>query len=137
MSWNARRAVLADTGPLYAAADATDQYHARARTELQGLAAEGFGVVVVRTTLLKAHSLALHRLGPRRDAVWLESVLAGAFIIDPTTDDHVEALRRLRRFPDQPVSLFDATLAAVSDRLGRPVWTFDHHFDVMRIPVWR
>jgi predicted nucleic acid-binding protein len=27
--------------------------------------------------------------------------------------------------------LFDAVYAALAERLDLPVWTFDHHFDVM------
>jgi len=30
-----------------------------------------------------------------------------------------------------------ATLAALSARLNAPIWTYDHHFDVMRVKVWR
>jgi predicted nucleic acid-binding protein len=40
-------------------------------------------------------------------------------------------------FKDQPITLFDATVAVLAQRTGLPVWTYDHHFDVMRVPVWR
>jgi hypothetical protein len=42
-------------------------------------------------------------------------------------------------FPNrnQDLALFDTVLAAMSDRLEAPVWTFDHHFDVMGVNVWR
>jgi predicted nucleic acid-binding protein len=33
--------------------------------------------------------------------------------------------------------LVDAVIAEVADRLDAPVWTFDHHFDVMGANVWR
>jgi predicted nucleic acid-binding protein len=33
--------------------------------------------------------------------------------------------------------LFDATVAVLAQRTGSQVWTYDHHFDVMRVPVWR
>ena len=137
MSWNARRAVLADTGPLYAAADPSDQYHPRAQAEVRRLTDQGFGVVVARPTLLEAYSLVLHRLGPRRGLAWLDDVLPGVFVVEPSPEDYAEALRRLRGIPDQPLTLVDAVLAVLSDRLGLPVWIFDHHFDVMRVSVWR
>jgi hypothetical protein len=35
------------------------------------------------------------------------------------------------------LTLFDTVLAAMSDWLEAPVWTFDHHFDVMQANVWR
>ncbi len=41
-------------------------------------------------------------------------------------------LSRIRR-----ITLVDATVAALALRLGLEVWTYDHHFDVMRVPVWR
>jgi len=44
---------------------------------------------------------------------------------------------RLRALTDQPITLFDATVAAMATRLNFDVWTYDHHFDVMRIGVWR
>lgn len=48
-----------------------------------------------------------------------------------------EATGLVSRFPDQSISLFDATLATVASRLGLPVWTYDHHFDSMKTAVWR
>ena len=94
-------------------------------------------MVVARPTLLEAYSLVLHRLGPRRGLAWLDDVLPGVFVVDPSSEDYAEALRRLRGIPDQPLTLVDAVLAVLSDRLGLPVWIFDHHFDVMRVSVWR
>jgi hypothetical protein len=28
-------------------------------------------------------------------------------------------------------------VATLAGRLGLEVWTYDHHFDVMRVAVWR
>jgi predicted nucleic acid-binding protein len=33
--------------------------------------------------------------------------------------------------------MFDAITAVVSRRLSMQVWTYDHHFDVVRDEVWR
>ena len=46
-------------------------------------------------------------------------------------------MRPITHYPDQPITLFDALLAVMSERFDLPVWTFDHHFDVMRVAVWR
>jgi len=35
------------------------------------------------------------------------------------------------------LSMFDAVTAVVSPRLKIPVWTYNHHFEVVRIEVWR
>lgn len=44
---------------------------------------------------------------------------------------------RVLRYSDQDISLADAVVAEISDRLEIPVWTFDHHFAVMGVRVWR
>ena len=54
-----RHAVLADTGPLYAAADATDQYHSRAIAEQVVFARLRLQVVVAVSTVLEWHALIL------------------------------------------------------------------------------
>jgi len=56
-------AVLADTGPLYAAVDPDDEYHARAQRELKRLARDKREVVIAYPTLLEAYTLVLYRLG--------------------------------------------------------------------------
>jgi predicted nucleic acid-binding protein len=41
------------------------------------------------------------------------------------------------RFPGRRITLTDAVLATMSPRLRLPVWTYDHHFDIMQVEVWR
>jgi predicted nucleic acid-binding protein len=55
--------VLADTGPLYAAADPDDAHHKRARRELSRLGAARYEVVVAYPILFEAYTLVLFRLG--------------------------------------------------------------------------
>jgi predicted nucleic acid-binding protein len=136
-SWNARWAVLADAGPLYGAFDPADQYHDRAQSELRRLEVVGLDVIVLRPTVIEVHSLILQKLGHRRALAWLDEVISGAFLYDPAPDEFEAALALLRAFPDQPLSLADLLLASAATRLDLPVWTYDHHFDVMRSPVWR
>ncbi len=131
------RAVLADTGPLYAAVDSDDQYHERARKQLQTLEDEGLSVVLAYPTLLEAYTLILYRLGHPTTLRWLEDVRAGTTLLNPTPQDYRDATVLVGRFPDQSISLFDATLATLASRSGLPVWTYDHHFDSMQTPVWR
>ena len=132
-----KRAVLADTGPLYAAVDPDDVHHARAHRELSRLAQDKFEVVVAYPTLFEAYTLVLYRLGMQTGLAWLNEILNGALLINPTAQDYREAVSKLAAFPDQPITLFDATTAALADRLGMKAWTYDHHFDVMRAAVWR
>ena len=130
------RAVLADSGPLYAAADEGDAWRGRASQELKRLAHERREVLVAYPTLLEAHALVLFRMGSNAANKWL-SFMATVRLINPSPDDYQQALVRVRALPDQRISLCDATVATVATRLGLEVWTYDHHFDVMRVPVWR
>jgi predicted nucleic acid-binding protein len=131
------RAVLADTGPLYAAVDPDDQYHDRAQEQLQILADEELSVVLAYPILLEAYTLILYRLGSASAATWLEDVRSGSTWINPSPQDYRDATTLVGRFPDQSITLFDATLAILASRLQMPVWTYDHHFDAMQASVWR
>jgi predicted nucleic acid-binding protein len=132
-----RRVVLADTGPLYGAVDPDDQYHERAQEELKRLRREQRAVVIAYPTLLESYTLVLYRLGKQVVASWLTETIEGASLVNPGAEDYREATARVLAFSDQPITLFDATVAVVALRLGLQVWTYDHHFDVMRVPVWR
>jgi len=132
-----KRTVLADTGPLYAAVDPDDAYHARAHRELKRLVHDKCEVVVAYPTLLEAYTLVLYRLGMPAASAWLNDILNGAALLNPTSQDYHEAVTKLVALPDQPITLFDATAAVLATRLGIEVWTYDHHFDVMRAAVWR
>jgi predicted nucleic acid-binding protein len=131
-----RSAVLADTGPLYAAADPDDAHHRRALRELSRLAGGHQEVVVAYPTLLEAYTLVLFRLGEGAALNWLEE-MAGAALVNPVAEDYRQALAKVQSLKDQPITLFDALVATLARRLGLEVWTYDHHFDVMRVNVWR
>jgi predicted nucleic acid-binding protein len=128
--------VLADTGPLYAAADPHDAQHKRAQQELKRLDHEQYEVLVAYPTLLESYTLVLFRLGRNAAAHWLKD-MESAGLINPTADDYLHAVRRAQSLADQPITLFDATVATMASRLGMEVWTYDHHFDLMRVRVWR
>jgi predicted nucleic acid-binding protein len=130
-------AVLADTGPLYAAVDPDDAHHERARRELGRLTRDRREVFIAYPTLLESYTLVLFRLGKATASRWLEDVSATAVLVNPNPEDYRQAAARTLALADQPVTLFDATVAAVAARLKVDVWTYDHHFDLMRVPVWR
>lgn len=129
-------AVLADAGPLYAAVDPEDAHHRRALREMQKLDQERREVVVAYSTLLETYSLILFRLGKSTAMDWLTDISA-ASLINPSAEDYRLAAAKLRGLPDQAITLFDAVAAVLATRLRLEVWTYDHHFDVMRVPVWR
>jgi predicted nucleic acid-binding protein len=131
------RAILADTGPLYALRDPDDQFHNRAHEESRRFEQAGLSVVILWPTLLESYGLVLRRLTLADAQHWLAETRDGAQLINPTPEDYRQATERVRRYPDQPIILFDALVAVMSERLELPIWTFDHHFDVMRANVWR
>jgi predicted nucleic acid-binding protein len=129
-------AVLADTGPLYAAVDPRDAFHEQAVAEIRKLARERRRVVVAYPILLEAHAMVRRRLGRSAASDWLADMVDTA-LINPTPEDYRQAVARIGAAADQPITLFDATVAVLATRLRLEVWTYDHHFDVMRVPVWR
>jgi uncharacterized protein len=131
------RAVIADTGPLYAAYDKSDRLHARAVQQLNALNQTEIAVIVPYSVLLESHSLILKRLGLTAAFRLIEEITQGADLINLTIEDYQQAEQLLKRFPDQTITLFDASTAVLSNRLQLPVWTYDHHFDIMKATVWR
>lgn len=130
------RAILADSGPLYAAVDEADEWHKRASEDLRKLEKEKRLILVAYPILLEAHALVLLRLGRATAQEWL-NLMSDAAFMNPEPEDYRQAIARLNSLPDQKITLYDATVAVLAARMGLPVWTYDHHFDVMRVPVWR
>ena len=128
--------MLADVGPLYAAVDPSDLHHQQALRELQRLSQDRCNVIVSFSTLLEVHSLVLRKIRRSVALRWLKE-MADATLINPTPEDYRQASARLADFADRSITLFDATLAVLALRTGLRVWTYDHHFEAMRIPVWR
>ncbi len=131
------RTIIADTGPLYAAFDPSDQYHNRVQEQMQRIEEEDLSVIIIYSTVLEAYSLVLQRFGVELALVFLQQLLEAAELINPSLKDYLEAIEKVNRYPDQKISLFDAVTAVTAERLNLAVWTYDYHFDVMCIPVWR
>ncbi len=128
-----RGIVLADTGPLYAARDPDGNLHGRSQDELRRLRAQNLKVVVPYPILLESYSLMMRKLGNREAHAFLAQSSSTSILANANAEDYQDASVRILPYRDQDISLFDAVLAAMSDRLKAPVWTFDHHFDVMRV----
>ena len=132
-----RRLVLADTGPLYAALDPRDDRFDQAREEVSRLNSERLSVAVSFPILCESYSLVLYRLGTTRAQAWLGAVRGRASLVNLSPQDYEAAADLISGYPDQRLSFFDAVTAVLSERLGLPVWTYDHHFDLMQVEVWR
>ena len=90
--------VLADTGPLYALADPSDQYHSRAIDDLKRIEKEGRYVAIAFSTIAEAQSLVLKRLGRAYAQRWLTELIGGAASINPEPADYLAALSRIQRY---------------------------------------
>lgn len=129
--------ILADTGPLYALAMRRDALHERAQLELTDLKRQNKRLVISTSTLAETQSLLLRRETPQFVHAYLDALLRGSDLINPSVADYLQARALLKQFSDQRISLFDACLAVLSQTLKVPVWTFDADFDVMGVEVWR
>jgi len=91
---------------------------------------------VAYPTLLEAYTLVLFRLGESAALNWLEQ-MKDAALVNPIAEDYRQAVAKVQSLKDQPITLFDALVATLASRLSLEVWTYDHHFDVMRVAIWR
>jgi len=123
--------ILADTGPLYALVDPSDQYHARAVRELRAITESGVEVAVTHGALCESYTLILRRLGGSTARRWLSETMEGAVVLGPDASDLPSAVAILSHLPDQSITLVDALAAAAGRRLALAVWTFDRHFTAM------
>lgn len=131
------KAILADTTPLYGAIDTSDQFHARAQAEIQRIAKEKLIVVVSFPVYIETYSLLLYRLGFEQANRFSQNCLESANLLNPTEEQYLKAIKKVQQFPDQTITIVDALTAILADELNIPVWTYDYHFDVMKISVWR
>jgi len=79
----------------------------------------------------------LRKLGIVESHSLLRYIARTAILVNPIAEDYGRATARVLRYPDQDISLADAVIAEIGTRLEVPVWTYDHHFDVMEAQVWR
>ena len=131
------RAVLADTGVLYALVDPKDQNTERAQLESRLLMQARYRVIVSYPTLQEAHALVLHRLKPRVALRWLHEVRFGTDLLSIIDNDFQTAMELAERYSDQTLTLHDLVLSVVSKKLSIPIWTFDADFDILGAQVWR
>ena len=55
--------------------------------------------------------------------------------MDENSFFHRRAIRRVLRYSDQDITLAGATNAEISGRIEAPMWTYNHHFDIMGVRV--
>ena len=86
---------------------------------------------------MEAYTLITRHLGLVFAHKWLDATTTGCGLLNPTPEDYAESIATIKNYGDQDITLFDATVAVVSSKLGLPIWTFDSDFDLMRSNIWR
>jgi len=122
--------LFVDTAAWYAAADAGDRSHDRAKQVL----AAGERLVTSDHVLAETWTLLRYRLGrPAAERFW-EGLRSGAAALEVVGAADLEAAWAIgEAFPDQDFSITDRTSFAVMQRLGiERVASFDDHFAIYR-----
>lgn len=104
--------------------------------EMDELRRRGVEVVVIYPILIESYNLLVRRVPLPTAHTWLSGMLTVSGFLNPAEADYLHAADIVRRYSDQPLTLSDAVLAGLSMRLALPVWSYDHHFDVLRVPRW-
>jgi len=131
------RAIIADTGPLYAAIDVDDQYHQHSQIQIQKITAENLTILVPFPVYLETYNLLLYRLGTQQAISFARDCQESVYFINPSQGQYIAAAEKAAQFLDQKITLCDAVTAILSREMKLSVWTYDYHFDVMKVQVWR
>ncbi len=121
---------IVDTGPLYAAVDASDANHDRAVATLRD---PTLRLVVPAMVVAEATYLIGVRLGPRIEAGFLRG-LADFDVRAPAGPDWRTIAELVKRYGDFPLGGTDASVISLAERVETDlVISFDHrHFSVVR-----
>ncbi|ALE74352.1 twitching motility protein PilT [Pseudonocardia sp. EC080610-09] len=127
--------IVCDTGPLVAAALAEDDHHHACVELFTGLHLAGRALLVPPTVVAEVGYLLAREAGAAVEAMFLDSIADGDFrVADLLPDDYRRAADLVRRYRDLPLGTTDATVIALTERLGlTEVATLDRrHFAVVR-----
>lgn len=121
---------VADTGPLYAVADADDADHERC---LEVLRRPDLRPILPALVVTEVTYLVGSRLGPAAEAKFLRGL--GEFDVDcPTTEDWARIAELVDQYADFPLGGVDAAIVALAERLDVDVLiTLDRrHFGAVK-----
>ena len=121
---------IVDTGPLYAAVDASDADHA---ASVDALADTSHRLIIPALVVAEATYLVGTRLGPSVEAEFLRGL--GALDVEaPEPGDWTRISELVERYANFPLGGTDASVVALAERLGtETVITLDRrHFGAVR-----
>jgi predicted nucleic acid-binding protein len=107
---------LIDAGPLLAAINRNDQWHAAAAALLRRLDCPFYTTLAVLTEAM--HLLGRYT-GPTGQAALWRMILRGDLIVEhPTPHDLRRMAELMARYADRPMDFADASLTAIAERLA-------------------
>jgi len=124
--------IVVDTGPLYAAADASDVHHSACSKLFEhppDRLVLPVSVVVETSFLIERH------LGPAAEAGFIASLLTSVLTIEQLVPDDLARMAELvSTYADLPLGAVDASVVAIAERLrATTLLSLDHrHFTVVR-----
>lgn len=127
--------IVCDTGPLVAAALADDDHHHSCVELFTGLHLAGRELLVPATVVAEVGYLLARKAGAEVEAMFLGAIADGDFrAVNLRPDDFRRAVDLVRQYGDLPLGTTDATVIALTERLGlTEVATLDRrHFSVVR-----
>src|SRR5579864_9082116 len=111
--------IVVDTGPLYAAADASDAHH-DACSELFEHPPDR--LVVPVSVVVETSFLIERHLGPAAEAAFLTSLVPAGLTVEHLAPEDFERMAELvSTYADLPLGTVDASVVAVAERLGATI----------------
>ena len=124
------KVIFVDTGALFAAANAKDKDHQKAKDFLTKLAEETVILLVTNFIIAEIYTLMLRKIGRDEAIEYVEKLRNTAEIERVSEEDESKAWQIILRYQDKDFSYVDATSFAVMERLGiRDAFSFDEHFE--------
>lgn len=121
--------VLLDTGIVYAYYDRSDQWHAPARTLVEG---EHRGLILPAPIIPEVDHLLGQRLGARSQLTFFEGIIEGYYLVaDLPRDGYARVAELNRQFGDLRLGFVDAAIVTLAQSLGlsRVATTDRRHFE--------
>ncbi len=124
--------LIVDAGPLYAAADTTDNNHAASYKLLAGAARP---LLVPEVIVSEVAYLLGDRLGAQAEIAFAQSIADGLLTVEPVLNSEWRRIAELtKQYADLPLGMADAFVIALAERHGATeIATLDRrHFHVVR-----
>lgn len=126
------KAVLADTGALYAAVDTSDRWHQKVKQFLE----ETSDLLMMPVTVMPEVCYLLNsHLGYYAEHQFVKSCVEGEIQVENLIqEDLFRALQLMEQFSDANIGFVDASVAAVAERMkiDRILTTDRRHFSLFR-----